>query len=170
MPIVKVYGNAVYVVDVVYSNKTKTITKPLVMGKMVKHGVQKAYFEANNGGEEYADDIKRELKENFNYKGFITSSKAPGNKAKGTRINASRDEIVGLSPNYQLIFLDKEHRSQEYALFMKHVFLYNTSASFQGKQKDDCVDSLSMIVSQILESRVTRATATSNFSRKDFDI
>ena len=28
------------------------------------------------------------------------------------------------NPNYQLIFLDKEHRNQEYALFMKHVFLF----------------------------------------------
>lgn len=170
MPIVKVYGNAVYIVDVVYNNKTKVITKPEVMGRILKYDVQKAYFEANNGGDEYADDIKKELKEKHNYKGLITSDKAPSNKAKLTRIIAARDEIVGISPNYQLIFLDKEHRSQEYSLFMKHILLFNTSAKFQGKQKDDCVDSLSMIVSKILESRMVKAEAKSNFSRNDMDI
>ena len=132
--------------------------------------MQKAYFEANNGGEEYGEDVKRILKEEHNYKGFITSEKAPNTKSKLTRINASRDEITGISPNYQLIFLDKEHRSQEYALFMKHVFLFNTSAKFQGKQKDDCVDSLSMIVAHILQSRVVKAEAKSEFSRGDMDI
>lgn len=169
MPIVKIYGNAVYVTDIVYSNKSKTITKPMVMGKILKEGVQKAYFEANNGGEEYGDDIKRELKEKHNYKGLITSEKAPSNKSKLTRILAAKDEIIGISPNYQLIFLDKEHRSQEYALFMKHVLLFNTSAKFQGKQKDDCVDSLSMIVTHILESRVQKSAVKSEYSRKDLD-
>lgn len=170
MPIVKVYGNAAYIVDVVYCNKTKTVTKPLVQAAFLKYGIQKGYFEANNGGDEYADDIKKELIEKHNYKGYITSDKAPSNKSKLTRILAARDEITGVSPNYQLIFLDKEHRSPEYALFMKHVLLFNTSAKFQGKQKDDCVDSLSMIVSKILESRVSRPEAKSEYSREDFDI
>lgn len=170
MPIVKVFGSAVYVTDVVYCNKTKVVTKPLVQGAILNNEVQKAYFEANNGGDEYADDVKKDLKEKHNYKGYIWSEKAPNNKAKLTRILAARDEIVGVSPNYQLIFLDKEHRSQEYALFMKHVLLFNTSAKFQGKQKDDCVDSLSMIVSQILESRVEKACAKSEYSRSDLNI
>ena len=169
MPIVKVYGTAVYVTDVVYSNKSKTITKPIVMGKILKENVQKAYFEANNGGEEYGDDVKRMLKDEHNYKGLITSEKATNNKSKLTRILAAKDEITGICPNYQLIFLDKEHRTQEYALFMKHIFLFNTSAKFQGKQKDDCVDSLSMIVWYILESRVVKAQAKSEYSRKDMD-
>lgn len=170
MPIVKVYGTAVYVTDVVYSNQSKTVTKPMVMGKILNENVQKAYFEANNGGEEYGDDVKRMLKEEHNYKGLIMSEKAPGNKSKLTRILAAKDEITGISPNFQLIFLDKEHRSQEYALFMKHVLLFNTSAKFQGKQKDDCVDSLSMIVAHILESRVQKASVKSEFSRGDMDI
>lgn len=169
MPIVKVYGTAVYVTDVVYSNKSKTITKPMVLGKILNSKVIKAYFEANNGGEEYGDDIKRILKEEYNYKGYITSEKAPNTKTKLMRIQSARDEIVGISPNYQLIFLDKEHRTQEYALFMKHIFLFNTSAKFQGKQKDDCVDSLSMIVWYILESRIVKAQAKSEYSRKDMD-
>lgn len=170
MPIVKVYGTAVYVTDVVYSNQTKTVTKPIVMGKILKENVEKAYFEANNGGEEYGDDVKRVLKDEHNYKGLIMSEKAPGNKSKLTRILAARDEITGISPNYQLIFLDKEHRSQEYALFMKHILLFNTSAKFQGRQKDDCVDSLSMIVAHILESRVRKAEVKSDYGREDLDI
>ena len=128
------------------------------------------YSEANNGGEEYADDVKRELKEKHDFKGLITSAKAPSNKSKLTRILAARDEIVGVSPNYQLIFLDKEHRTPEYALFMKHLLLFNTSAKFQGRQKDDCVDSLSMLVAYVLQSRVAKAQVKSEYSREDLDI
>ena len=39
MPIVKVYGTAVYVTDVVYSNKSTTITKPMVLGKILNSKV-----------------------------------------------------------------------------------------------------------------------------------
>jgi hypothetical protein len=43
--------------------------------------------------------------------------------------------------------------------------MFNQGAKYQGKQKDDCVDSLAGLVTNILESRVGSGTARSRFSR-----
>ena len=54
-----------------------------------------------------------------------------------------------------------------YVAFMKDLFKYNTGAKFVGKQKDDCADSLAMLISNVLEARVVQTKAASNFSRGD---
>ena len=83
------------------------------------------------------------------------------------------NEITGNSPEYRLIFLDKKSRAENkaYDLFMKHVFMFNQGAKFQGKQKDDCVDSLAGLVTNILEARATGAgKARSRISREKLGI
>lgn len=166
MPIAKVYGNDVYISDVVYSDKSKMTTKPLVKAAIQTHEISKAGFEANNGGEEYADDISDQLKEE-KYRCAIQTFKAPTNKTKLARIIACVDEITGVGSGYRLIFLDRAARrgNEAYSLFMKHIFMFNQGAKYQGKQKDDCVDSLAGLVTNILESRVGSGTARSRFSR-----
>ena len=171
MPIGYVYGNDVYIADVVYSNKTKLTTKPLVKGAILNHNIIKAGFEANNGGDEYAADISNQLKES-NYKCAIQTFKAPTNKSKLARIIACVDEITAQGNSYRLIFLDKNARRDkpDYDLFMKHIFMFNQGAKYQGKQKDDCVDSLAGLVTNILESRVGAGTARSRMSRASLGI
>lgn len=39
-----------------------------------------------------------------------------------------------------------------------------------GKQKDDCADSLAMLISNVLEARSKRAKATSSVSRRELGI
>lgn len=171
MPIAKVYGTAVYIVDIVYMNETKEVTKPVVCGQIRNNGVEKIIFEANNGGDEYCDYVKEELRE-CGYRLDIRSQKALGNKSKTARIQSVTDEVKGLSPQYQLYFLDKEARKSKpmYQKFMKDLFKYNTGAKFVGKQKDDCADSLAMLISNVLESRVQKPVAKSNFSRADLHL
>ena len=58
-----------------------------------------------------------------------------------------------------------------YDLFMKHIFMFNQGAKYQGKQKDDCVDSLAGLVTNILESRVGESgKARSRISRSALGI
>ena len=168
MPIAKVYGKAVYIVDIVYSNKTKEITRPIVEGAIKNNKVEKIIFEANNGGDEYCDKVKEDLEKNF-YKLDIRSQKAPTNKSKTARIQSVTDEVLGISPEYQIYFLDKEVRKNKpmYVAFMKDLFKYNTGAKFIGRQKDDCADSLAMLISNVLEARTIETKAASNFSRSD---
>ena len=168
MPIAKVYGKAVYITDVVYNNGTKEVTRPLVIGAIKNNKVEKEIFEANNGGDEYCDKVKEQLREE-GYIMDIRSQKAPANKSKTARIMAVTDEVKGLSPEYQLYFLDFEHRKEKpmYKKFMQDLLKYNTASKFIGRQKDDCADSLSILIRDVLESRIEKTKAVSNFSRKD---
>ena len=168
MPVAKVYGTQVYITDVVYDNRTKEVTRPLVIGAIKNNKIEKDIFEANNGGDEYCDKVKEELLKD-GYKLDIRSQKAPANKSKTARIMAVTDEVKGLSPEYQLYFLDRDSRRGKpmYEKFMKDLFKYNTASKFIGRQKDDCADSLAILISQVLEARTVEAKAVSNFSRKD---
>lgn len=165
MPIAKVYGTRVYITDVVYDNSTKEITRPKVIGAIENNHVEKIIFEANNGGDEYCDKVKESLKKKID----IRSQKAPANKSKTARIMSVTDEVVGVSPEYQVYFLDSEARKSKpmYVKFMKDLFKYNTASKFIGRQKDDCADSLAILISQVLESRVVQPKVASNYSRKD---
>ena len=168
MPIAKVYGTQVYINDIVYNDGTKEVTRPIVVGNIKNNNVEKVIFEANNGGDEYCDKVKEELLKE-GYKMDIRSQKAPGNKSKTARIMAVSDEVKGISPEYQLYFLDREARKGKpmYEKFMKDLLKYNTASKFIGRQKDDCADSLAILISQVLESRTVESKAVSNFSRKD---
>lgn len=171
MPIAKVYGNDVYITDVVYSDKTKMTTKPMVVGAIENNNIVKAGFEANNGGDEYARDISDKLKEG-DYRCAVQTFKAPTNKSKLARIIACVDEITAAGVGYRLIFLDKQARqgNKAYDLFMKHIFMFNQGAKYQGKQKDDCVDSLAGLITNILESRIGAGKARSRHSRAELGI
>ncbi len=168
MPIARVYGTQVYIVDVVYNNSTKEVTRPLVIGAIENNEIEKIIFEANNGGDEYCDKVKESLKKKID----IRSQKAPANKSKTARIMSVTDEVMGVSPEYQVYFLDRENRRKKpmYDKFMKDLFKYNTGSKFIGRQKDDCADSLAILINQVLEARTVEAKAVSNFSRKELRI
>jgi len=135
MPICYVYGEDAYVVDVVFNNGDKEVTRPIVVGKLKQHLPHQNRFEANNGGDEYADKVDEMLREE-GIKLNITHRKAPSTASKLSRIIQAAPDIK------KLYFLDKKHRSKEYSKFMKEL----TSFMQTGKNKhDDAADSLAML-------------------------
>lgn len=141
-PICYQYDKDVYVADVVFSNEDKTVTRPLLVEKILKHKVEAAQFEANNGGREYCEFIEQELKKK-NYRLNIRAVPAPTNKRKEQRIFDKAPEIR------EMYFLDSEHRDKMYAKFMQNVF----SFTITGKAKnDDAPDSLAMAVDVLNKS------------------
>jgi len=130
---------SVYIPDVVFNKGDKTITKPIVVGKLKLHLPHQAMFEANNGGDEYCDTVDEELKKqgvrlNLKYR------KAPSTSSKLSRIIQAAPDIK------KFIFLDKKHRSKEYEVFMKEL----TSFLQTGKNPhDDAPDSLAMLAAMI---------------------
>ena len=54
-------GENVYIHDVVFNKGDKFITKPLVTASLINHKVQRCRFEANSGGDEYADSISENI-------------------------------------------------------------------------------------------------------------
>ena len=136
MPIAYVYGNDAYIVDVVFNNGDKTVTRPLVIGKLKAHRPHMVRWESNNGGDEYGGIVDEKLREdgvriNMSYK------KAPTNQSKLSRIIQYAPDIK------KFYFLDEKSRDSEYERFMREITLFTVS----GKNPhDDAPDSVAMLV------------------------
>ena len=134
-PVCIEYGNDIYVPDVVYDNRDKTFTQPLLATAVVKHEVKKMRVEATKATESYKDGIEAELKKK-GYRLNVETKPAPSNKSKAQRIFDRAPDICS-----RFIFLETSKRSKPYEMFMQNVFGYKIT----GKNKhDDAPDSLSM--------------------------
>ena len=136
MPIAYVYGQDMYIQDVVFNSGDKTVTRPIVIGKLKQHKPHMVRWESNNGGDEYGGIVDEKLRQdgvrvNMSYK------KAPTNQSKLSR-------IIQFAPDIKRIyFLDEKHRDLEYEKFMRELTLFTVS----GKNlHDDAPDSCAMLV------------------------
>ena len=145
MPIVYYYddgedGLVGYVEDVVFDNSEKHITEPQVIAKIKKHIIKHVHLEANQGGEGYAEDIRRMIKEDTDYKEVcnITTDWAMTTKRKEQRIWDNAEEIR------KLYFKDPQHRDVQYRKFMNNLFSF--SIGMTKKQHEDAADALSGLI------------------------
>lgn len=142
MPIAYIYGGDVYIHDWIFDRRDKSVTKPRVVAKILQHKVKMGQTEANNGGEEYSDDVHRILKEEHGYSINMSHRKAPTNMAKLTRIEQHAPTIRNF------YFRDSNSRDDDYRKAMSEL----TSFSFTAKNlHDDAADSLAMLSGYISE-------------------
>lgn len=138
-------NDSVYIHDVIRNNGDKTVTRPVVIGRCMKHRPYKCRFEANNGGHEYAVFVDDALRE----QGFHTnviSVKAPSssNNARG---KGKLARIIQFSPDIKnFYFIDEQHRNKEYREFMNDV---TTFVQTGQNLHDDCEDVLAMLADEI---------------------
>lgn len=156
MPIGYVYGNEIYIDDVLFVNQLgDDKTRPLVCQKIIENHAERIGFEENNGGKLYADLIIQDLKRN-NYRCNITTHKAPTNKSKLNRILACQNEIKGVATEfgtYRIYFKAKEVRkdNKQYNDFMKNLHNWSQKeGSTQKRQHDDAPDSLAGLITNVL--------------------
>lgn len=136
MPIAYVYGNAVYIHDWVFDKRDKSVTKPRVVGKILQHKIKMGRTEANNGGDEYSDDVYRTLRNDYGYSINMSHMKAPTNMAKLTRIEQYAPDIR------RFYFRSDTCRDEDYRKAMNEL----TGFSFTTKNlHDDAPDSLAML-------------------------
>lgn len=153
MPFAYVYGNEVYIHDVIFNNGDKTVTRPIVVAKMKMHMPHQTRFEQNNGGDEYADVVDSQLRAQ-GIRLNITSKRAPSNQSKVSRIIMFAPEIK------KFYFRDEKHRDREYNAYMNEVTMFVQT----GKNKhDDAPDSLAMLADFMMNS-----TATMTFMKRPF--
>ena len=142
MPIAYIYGGDVYIHDWIFDRRDKSCTKPRVVAKILQHKIKMGQTEANNGGEEYSDDVYRILKEEHGYSINMSHRKAPTNMAKLTRIEQHAPTIRNF------YFRDSNSRDEDYRKAMSEF----TSFSFTAKNlHDDAADSLAMLAGFISE-------------------
>lgn len=153
MPIAFVYGNEVYIEDVLFENKFggDDYIRPKVRDILMKYGVTRLGIEKNNGGDFFATLVNKDLKEKH-YRCNITTHNAPTNKAKLDRILACQNEIKGIAierSTYKLYFKSNP-QSKQYDNAMKQLFSWNQNPSVQNKQHDDFPDSLAGLITNVL--------------------
>ena len=140
MPVAYIYGGDVYIHDWVFDRGDKSVTKPRVIGKILQHKVKMGQTEANNGGEEYSDDVYRILKEDYGSSINMSHKKAPTTMAKLTRIEQHAPTIRNF------YFRSRECRDEDYTRAMGEL----TGFSFTSKNlHDDAPDSLAMLAEYI---------------------
>ena len=139
MPFAYVYGEDVYIHDVIFNRGDKEQTRPIVVGKIMQHTPHQARFEANNGGDEYCDAVDALLREK-GVKLNLSHRKAPGNMNKIARIVQKSPEIK------RMHFLDFKNSNSEYRAFMRELTTFVTT----GKNKhDDAPDALAGLATLI---------------------
>ena len=176
MPIVDEYENGdCKLVDWYFINKAdKSITQPEVVKYIERYNVTRMCFEANNGGDEYADDISEELKKE-GIDCYVYSKKAPTTKSKTDRILNHQASIRGSGASqYRLVIPMREgikgRRMLNDALNQVFKFNQNTAKNVRKRQHDDAPDSLANLFANVLGVKGNYGKAVSNLSREDLGI
>lgn len=171
MPVAYVYEDgSVYIHDVVFDSSEKSVTQPKVVDCLIRNNVTNSFFEANNGGEGYKDDIDRLLKERGHKINLVSkfAQQMIVNAGKGGSKTAQRKE-QRIWDNAQTIrsfyFRDSGHQSLEYRKFMNQLYSFTVN----GKNKhDDSPDSLAALAVFLNKGSGTQTTqvVSSPFGRR----
>ena len=143
MPIVDEYENGnCYLVKWLFVRGEKEKTIPLVVQYIIDYHVTYICFEANNGGDMYADEVDRRLKEKGIRDCYVTSQKAPTNKTKTDRILAQQGFIKGVdSSDYRLVIPTRESiredKQMNEALNETFKFNQSTAKNIRKRQHED---------------------------------
>lgn len=153
MPIAYIYGEDVFIEDVVFDNSPSDVTKPECAKKLVEHKVPTAVFESNNAGTYFARDVEEEVKK-LGGKCSIRTKRTISNKL--TRIEYASDNI-----KLHFYFKDKStyEADSQYARFMKEVFKMTRSGKVAH---DDAPDSLSLLENELRNILVASVKAVKN--------
>lgn len=140
MPIAYVYGNDVYIEDVVFDNSGPEHTKPECANKIIQHSVKAVTFEANGAGQYFGRDVMALVEKG----GGRCSAKYKFNTTnKITRMENAADVIMKY---YH--FKDKScyAKNSPYDKFMREV----TTITRSGKiSHDDAPDSLALLENEM---------------------
>lgn len=140
MPIAAVYGDEVYIVDVVFDDSPPEVTKPECAKALMDNLVVAGTFESNNAGTYFARDVQQILTDR-KYVCNIRTKMTISNKQ--TRIEFASDNIIK-----HFYFKDPSlyARNSQYAMFMKQVTTYTRSGKVPH---DDAPDSLSLLENEL---------------------
>ena len=140
MPVAAIYGDEVYIIDVVFDDAPADVTKPECANCLISNRVAEATFESNNAGTYYARDVAQ-LCAGRGYMIGIRTKRTVSNKQ--TRIEFAADNI-----KKHFFFKDPStyQRGSQYWAFMREVTTYTRTGKVPH---DDAPDSLSLLENQL---------------------
>lgn len=139
-PIIYRYGDDFYVPDVVFDSRDYMQTEPLVANFIIKHQPNRVKFEANNGGEFYANDVRAMVKGQTHCR--IDAVRTLSNIGKVARIEQFEPDIK------KFYFLEPDCYAIDspYGRFMKELCSFNVN----GKNThDDAPDALAQSAAMV---------------------
>lgn len=148
MPCAYVYGEDVYIHDVVFTKEDREKSQPQVVSLISKNKIQLAQFEANNGGDQYADKVS-EILEIENVKCLVTSKRASTKMSKETRIAQYAPDIR------KWHFLSIDYRSVQYQKFIDELCNFTVEGN---NAHDDAPDSCGQLADFIFNRKTARKT------------
>ena len=140
MVILKLYGEDIFVADVVFDNSPSEVTKPQCAKKLVEHKVSTAVFESNNAGAYYSRDVDALVK-SLGGSVSIRTKRTISNKQ--TRIEFASD---GIKKHFYFKDPSTYKRGGQYWDFMKEVTTYTRSGKVPH---DDAPDVLSLAENEL---------------------
>lgn len=140
MPVAAIYGNEVYIVDVVFDDSAPEVTKPECAKCLIDNKVVEATFESNNAGMYFAKDVAQIVAQR-GYTVAIRTKRTISNKQ--TRIEFASDNI---KKHFYFRHPSTYERGSQYWAFMKEVTTYTRSGKVPH---DDAPDSLSLLENEI---------------------
>lgn len=140
MVILKLYGEDVFVDDVVFDDSPADVTKPQCAKKMVEHKVSTAVFESNNAGAYYSRDVDALVK---SLGGSVSVRTKRTISNKQTRIEFASD---GIKKRFYFKDQSTYKRGSQYWNFMKEVTTYTRSGKVPH---DDAPDVLSLAENEL---------------------
>lgn len=152
----------IYVIDWYFSSRGVMVTVPGVVDMIMKHGIKSIIFEANSGGQMYAQKVQDELRKR-EYLCSCESVRAPNNASKADKIKACEGVI-----KQKFRFLDEtKHKKDE---FSDDVKIYERSPQYEraleemsmfvtiGKNlNDDAPDSIAQVAMRVYDTVDRRA-------------
>ena len=145
MPFGKAFGSRddgpVYIPDWIFNPSDKYVTKPLVTAKCLQNEPNMVKFEADNGGDEYAESIDSLLQEQ-GFKTNVSWKKASNKMGKLAKIIQYAPDI-----KRRFYFLKPELQSQEYKKAMEELMMFVQVGS---NPHDDAADGLVQLLQLII--------------------
>ena len=140
MPVAAIYGDEVYIIDVVFDDAPADVTKPECANCLISNRAAEATFESNNAGTYYARDVAQ-LCEQRGYMIGIRTKRTVSNTQ--TRIEFAADNI-----KKHFFFKDPSTyaRGSQYWAFMREVTTYTRTGKVPH---DDAPDSLSLLENEL---------------------
>lgn len=142
-------GQDVYVPDVVFSDREKDVTIPMLADAVEKWRVEQVQFEANRTLQSYIDEFRRELASR-GLRCTVLTQPASTKVSKDERIHGRAPDIRA-----HMLFVEPAQRTRDYAAFMRQVCAFTS----QGRvPHDDAPDSLAMAADMVWRLGTNRAT------------
>lgn len=148
MPFGKAFGSRedgpVYIPDWIFNPGDKYVTKPLVMAKCLQNEPNMVKFEADNGGDEYAESIDSLLQEQ-GFKTNVSWKKASNKMGKLAKIIQYAPDI-----KRRFYFLKPELQSQEYKKAMEELMMFvQVGSNLHDDAADGLVQLLQLIIGEV---------------------